>query len=358
MPICGANINEVKFLYKEIFLDECYLRYGISLNKKSCVLDVGANVGFFTVFLNILHPEIEVYSFEPIPEVYEYLKKNRELYGIKGKAFNLAVFDQEKEIDFTYYPQVSIVSGISENKEQVKEVIRSYIKHSEEKELGQEGVESLLEVKLGSRRIKCKTKTISQIIAEERIENIDLLKVDVENSEHLVLDGILEDDWSKIKSLVIEIHNVDGRLDAIAKKLDQKGFKIHIEKEQSLGKDDILYNLFALRNEKAGGITSLGDKALLRSQTWVHPAEFGNHIKQEMERALPEYMIPSKIILLDKFLLTANGKIDRKALALLETGVLRQRGRHLSAPLRTATEETLAGDLAGAAGHRAGRHRG
>jgi amino acid adenylation domain-containing protein len=129
LPILNSNLNEVKFLYNEIFEDHCYLKHGITLNPNSTVIDIGANAGFFTVFLNILSEDIKVYSIEPIPEVYNFLVSNRQLYSIKGKAFNLAILDKEQEVDFTYYPGVSIVSGISEDITEVREVVKSYIKN-------------------------------------------------------------------------------------------------------------------------------------------------------------------------------------------------------------------------------------
>ncbi|MHA4812694.1 hypothetical protein ACX0G9_31685, partial [Flavitalea flava] len=82
LPILGANQNEVRFLYQEIFAELCYLKHGIGLGQEGCVLDVGANIGFFTVFLHVLAPALRIYSFEPVPEVYGYLSRNRALYGI------------------------------------------------------------------------------------------------------------------------------------------------------------------------------------------------------------------------------------------------------------------------------------
>ena len=57
------------------------------------------------------------------------------------------------------------------------------------------------------KEVNCQLKTISQIIREQQIEQIDLLKIDVEKSEMDVLLGIEIEDWSKIKQVFVEVHD-------------------------------------------------------------------------------------------------------------------------------------------------------
>ena len=317
LPILNSNPNEVHFLYKEIFEDHCYLKHGITLNEDSCVVDIGANAGFLTVYLNLLSEDIKVYSIEPIPEVFNYLVANRQLYNIKGKALQYAIMDAEQDIDFTYYPDVTIVSGISQDtqdKNEVRNVVKSFIQNSESGDLDVAEIDSMLEVKLVSKNITVHAKTLSQIIAEENIEKIDLLKVDVENAEHLVIKGILEKDWDKIGSIIIEVHDSNGRLNIIKDILDKRGFHTHVEKEQMLSKDDILYNLFAIKGKERKSLGEMGDRDILRANEWINPEQLEKMVRKDIEGKLPDFMVPAHFILLDKFPLTVNGKIDKKAL--------------------------------------------
>ncbi|MHA4812573.1 amino acid adenylation domain-containing protein, partial [Flavitalea flava] len=314
LPVLGPNGNEIEFLYREIFEDHCYLKHGITLDENSCVVDVGANIGLFSIFLNALHRNIKVYSFEPVPEIYAYLVKNRSLYGIKGKSFPLALLDKEQEIEFTFYPQMSILSGISADKTEVRDVVRSYVSYTGNKDLQAEEMDSLLDLKLESRLVNCQAKTLSQIIQEEKMDKIDLLKVDVENSEDLVLDGILDRDWAKIESLVLEVHDTDGRLSRVTDKLRQRGFRVFVEKEKYLAGDNLLFNLFAVQNDRTGKKSLSVDNLSLRSKGWVNPKDFVKTIRDKLQTQLPDYMIPAQLILVDQFPLTANGKIDNKAL--------------------------------------------
>jgi FkbM family methyltransferase len=58
-------------------------------------------------------------------------------------------------------------------------------------------------------------RTVSEIIRKYDVQQIDLLKVDVEKNELDVLLGIQEQGWQKIKQVVMEVYNVDGRIEKI-----------------------------------------------------------------------------------------------------------------------------------------------
>ncbi|HVG20594.1 MAG TPA: amino acid adenylation domain-containing protein, partial [Blastocatellia bacterium] len=63
-------------------------------------------------------------------------------------------------------------------------------------------------------------------------------------------------------------------------------------------------------------------------------------LKTKLSEKLPEYMVPSTYVLLDKLPLTPNGKIDRRALPLPDRGGMNVGGFK---PPQTGTEEILAG---------------
>jgi phthiocerol/phenolphthiocerol synthesis type-I polyketide synthase E len=61
-----------------------------------------------------------------------------------------------------------------------------------------------------------------------------------------VLLGINQNDWHKIRQIVIEVHDEANRLDQVSSLLSNKGYSILIEQD-SLYTATNLYNLYAIR---------------------------------------------------------------------------------------------------------------
>jgi hypothetical protein len=97
--------------------------------------------------------------------------------------------------------------------------------------------------------IRCDLKTLSEIIGEENIERVDLLKIDVEEAEWDVLSGVSADDWSKIQSIAVEVHDIEGRLCEVCQLLDKQGFARVLIDQDYVFKGTELYTVFAARTE-------------------------------------------------------------------------------------------------------------
>ena len=70
-----------------------------NVNKNSVVVDVGANIGYYTLLLAKICKK--VYAFEPDKRCFEILKKNIEENKLKNVVlFNLAVGDKNEKVEF------------------------------------------------------------------------------------------------------------------------------------------------------------------------------------------------------------------------------------------------------------------
>ena len=345
--IIHLNKGETSFLYHEIFEEQAYLRNGITLDEKPCIFDVGANIGLFSLFIGQTYPDARIYAFEPVPDAFQALRANANIYGLDAKVFESGISDQNKSSTLTYYPNFSIGSSRFADPLEARDVIKAFLTNTqqlpavEQSTLSEALVDELLDEKLTSQEIVCEFRTISSVIAEYDIENIDLLKVDVEKSEVEVLAGIAAEDWVKIQQIVIEVHGRD-RLELVVPLLESHNFGLVIEQSGTL-KETALYNVYAVREDKARVVDHQPQPRLSAEPVdrWSNPRQLSDEISAFLKERLPEYMLPAALVLLEALPLTPNGKVDRRGLPKPEATLLRM--QPVYSPPVTAVEQVLAG---------------
>ncbi|MDQ1354318.1 MAG: FkbM family methyltransferase, partial [Acidobacteriota bacterium] len=251
LSIFHLNLYETDFVYHEIFEEQVYLKQGITLRPGDCVFDIGANIGLFSLYILEREPGARVYAFEPAPELHELLRLNTAPYGDRVKTFPNGIADENRRATFTFYPQYSILSGFAADPREDEKLLRAGIAAPDRSagEFENEILDKLAAEKLkGEKKYTCELKTISRVIAEEKIQAIDLLKIDAERSELKILQGIDSQDWSKIKQIVMEIHDLQGLvLEEIKNLLDERGYALEIREESHFDKTGIV-NLYARKS--------------------------------------------------------------------------------------------------------------
>src|SRR6185369_9046003 len=331
MAIVNHNTAETSYVYQEIFEDLNYLKHGIKLKKGACVFDVGANIGLFTLFVSRHCEGARIYAFEPLGPIFDNLRINSELYAANVKLFKHGLADEEGLVTFTYYPNYSTRSGVSKYADATDEVdvIKTFLQNKQES--GDSNVSGLLDeaddVFTGffqSEAHECRLRRLSDVMREQGIEHIDLLKVDVQRSELDVLKGVADEDWQKIDQVVMEVHDgegqdTEGRVGEILDLLNRHGFEAVAEQDQLLKQTD-RYNLYAVRrssrSDDPGETAVTYEQVLSQGQppvdtfSTVSAGEFRDYVRER----LPDYMMPAAFIMLDELPLSRNGKVDRGAL--------------------------------------------
>ena len=128
-------------------------------------LDIGANVGTYTIFAaKRANRDSRILAFEPHPVIRERLLFNISANGLKNiEVFDCAVSDGDGEIQFNMH-----------EKNMGQSTIRSSRSHRNLKPL------------------KVRTKSLLSIISEAEIDHINAIKIDVEGAEDIVLKPFLE----------------------------------------------------------------------------------------------------------------------------------------------------------------------
>jgi amino acid adenylation domain-containing protein/FkbM family methyltransferase len=318
LTIVHENKNETDFLYQEIFESQMYLRHGIELPGDACVVDVGANIGLFTLFVSEICPQARIYAFEPITPVFEKLRANSALCAAEVKLFPIGLGDQERTAQFTYYPRFSMMSSRSDyaNSSVELETVKRFL-HNEGSDSAQQLLDQADELfyeRFQGQTLNSQLRRLTDVIREEKLEQIDLLKIDVERSEMDVVRGLEAGDWKRIRQIVMEVHDqvgnqTSGRVQEMVTLLESRGYEVIVEEEAQL-KETGIYSLYAKRN----GISPHTAADIQPGTRTLNSALTADKLRQRLEAKLPPYMIPSAFVLLEGMPLTANGKLDRNAL--------------------------------------------
>lgn len=287
MEIAYQSKAETEDFYKDIFEKKIYLRHGITLKDGDCVFDVGGNIGLFTLFVHQQQENITVYTFEPTPALFEIIRFNTSRNGVNAKLFNCGLSNQAKTATFTFYPKSSGMSSFYADVKEEKEVLRAIMLNQlRQGVIGMEQVmqyaDDLLDNRFQSETYVCQLRTLSDMIGKHHIERIDLLKIDVQKSEWDIIIGIQEEDWTKIKQIVVEVHDTEGRLNQIVSLLHQHDYQVVVEQDD-MYEGSNLYNLFAIKNHAD---VNFADKSLIRNKLEQHSVEQIHNRARKQQEAL------------------------------------------------------------------------
>ncbi len=229
-------------IYKEIFEENSYLREGLQVKPGDVVVDIGGNVGLFSLYILEQVPQIRLVTIEPIPQIFAALEANLKAYQ-PPEAFvtllNVGLAEAERDAEFEFYPRVPSDSTMIpfDFAQQVQFLATKY-DHGIGRIIPRKWrawiAAKLLRWAYTPVKVKCHLKTLSQLIAELNLASLDLVKLDAENADREVIAGIADKDWDKIRQMSIEVHtNIPGGqnlVEELTQLLKSKGFSIAVDR--------------------------------------------------------------------------------------------------------------------------------
>jgi FkbM family methyltransferase len=188
--------------YNEFFVDDIYRNF--NLNNLDIVIDIGANVGLFAKYMYSKDAR-KVVLVEANPKLENNIKNILDKDYCRSSVYLSPIFSEKKTVTFNYSDSNSAIGSIAFDSTKGVEY------------------ESL------TNSVELETITLDEIIENEGIERISLLKCDIEGGEYDLIPSLTDKQMSMIDKFIIEIHsNTNNQIQPILDKLESHGFKYKI----------------------------------------------------------------------------------------------------------------------------------
>ena len=201
--------KEFFYVFKEIFMEDFYSidRLLKHIPDKSVILDIGGNAGYFSFLIASRKRNAEIFAFEPIAENISVFRSNiKRNLGLENRLHL-----EQKAVTGKKQLSVSLFfDNISHN----TVVASVYPEFSD----------------ANKKEIRIDAISLAEIIEENKLARIDLIKLDCEGSEYPILYDSPSEVWPVIRCLAVEVHELDAdkkNFRCLYSFLQGKGFQIH-----------------------------------------------------------------------------------------------------------------------------------
>ncbi|HBH26771.1 MAG TPA: hypothetical protein DDX54_05165 [Rhodospirillaceae bacterium] len=179
------------------------LKFGQYIKERSCIIDVGANIGNHSIYWAIHKKAKRIYAFEPIKENFSLLEKNIKLNNLSGivSCFNCGLGRSKGKAETDYFNPCN------------------------------RGATSLIESDKGDIDLA----SLDIILKDIKPDCVNFIKIDVEGFEENVLIGAQETIQKFFPVLWIE--TFANNRERVFRLLDQMGYTI----ERKSGKNNYLF---------------------------------------------------------------------------------------------------------------------
>lgn len=191
--------------FDEIFCREVYCKALSGLTKTPTVVDIGANVGYFSLYLLFKVPEARVLAFEPLPVNAKLLNQHKKANDLSDELTieQSAVYGTEDRIQIHFNNTLDFSVGASIlNREDTNEVM------------------------------DIKAYSLPEIFSSFGFDHVDLMKIDCEGAEYNILYNCPAETFAKIDRLAIETHAwvEEGRVEELMSFLEKQGYSVRLKR--------------------------------------------------------------------------------------------------------------------------------
>lgn len=184
-------------VFNEIFKFKEYRRAEDVIREATYpIVDVGAHVGFFSIYCRSLNRKAKIFAIEPEQNNLKALNNHLKINKIKG---------------------IKVVAGCLAQESGTRELLLAADSHNHRLGPDFEKDDDSIEVEASS---------FSDFYKQHRIKKISLLKMDIEGGEYEVFDSMSDRDFAMVNYIILEYHNGKEKSKELEEKLRENGFAV------------------------------------------------------------------------------------------------------------------------------------
>ena len=205
-----VNTSDILVIW-EIWKAKIYDDSRFPIHDEDVVVDIGGHIGGFAIRAAKMANRGRVYAYEASSKNYAMLEKNRQMNNTDNlHIYNKAVSGRSGEMNFFMPSDNGALGSLLQETDSPMETVQG--------------------------------TTLTDIIAGNKIAQIDYLKVDAEGAEYDILFNCPSQTLAKVRRLVMEYHEFDGNQrdhHDLVKLLKSHGF--HVEAEDGIFPQKLLF---------------------------------------------------------------------------------------------------------------------
>ncbi|WUH98260.1 FkbM family methyltransferase [Spirillospora sp. NBC_00431] len=223
--ILAVDAEEAQTIWDEISQSPAYLRSVSDLTPDEAIVDVGAHIGLASIHCAAVSPGSPVLAFEPARTTFGCLEVNLAAHVPDAVAIRKAVGSERGSAELTYRPYIPSSSTLYLDPEDESRNLEASLSNVPVDEHLKDLTRRIFDVTWTE---TVEVTTLSTELRERAVERIGLLKIDVERAELDVLRGVADDDWPRIRRVLAEVHDIDGRVGSVVTLLASRGFSVNV----------------------------------------------------------------------------------------------------------------------------------